>query len=334
MQHLLMQAGARKLVTVCADVRAGEEVVIVTDYATTAVAEAVAAAALERTAKVDLAVMPPRAIDGEEPPAPVAAAMAEADVLFTPVRQSITHTHAVKNAIGKRARAIMLTQYNPQMLIRGGIEADFEALRPLCLRVGALIAEADRVQLTAPAGTDLRLSLKGRPGNAHAGIVREPGEMTTVPNVESSASPVEGTAEGVIVADASIPYYEIGLLEEPVRFTVADGRVTAIEGGHQATFLDRLLARQGAPEVYNIAQISFGLNPHCPMEGVMLHDEGVYGTCHIGIGTSLLLGGEVKTLTHFDALMWRPTLSLDGEVVLRDGHWLLDEARVVEEATT
>lgn len=326
-----MQTGARRLVTVCADVRADEEVVIVTDYATTAVAEAVAAAAFERTRKVDLVIMPPRAIDGEEPPAPIAAAMAEADVLFTPVRQSITHTHAVKNAIGKRARAIMLTQYNPQMLIRGGIEADFEALRPLCLRVGALIGAAERVHLTTPAGTDLRLSLAGRPGNAHAGIVRQPGEMTTVPNVESSASPVEGTAEGVIVADASIPYYEIGLLEEPVRFTVANGRVTAIEGGHQAAFLDRLLARQGAPDVYNIAQISFGLNPHCPMEGVMLHDEGVYGTCHIGIGTSLLLGGEIKTLTHFDALMWRPTLSLDGEVVLRDGAWLLDEARVVEE---
>jgi leucyl aminopeptidase (aminopeptidase T) len=65
------------------------------------------------------------------------------------------------------------------------------------------------------------------------------------------------------------------------------------------------------------------------MEGVMLHDEGVYGTAHIGIGTSVLLGGEVKTLTHFDALMWKPTLSLDGEIVLKNGRWLLPEADVI-----
>jgi hypothetical protein len=57
--------------------------------------------------------------------------------------------------------------------------------------------------------------------------------------------------------------------------------------------------------------------------------RGVYGTSHIGIGTSVLLGGEVKTLTHFDALMWKPTLELDGKVVLRAGDWLLPEAEVV-----
>lgn len=324
-----MLKGARKLVGPCADVRPGEEVVIVTDFAGTAVAEAVAAAALERTDAVNVVVMPPRSIDGEEPTRAVAAAMGSADVLFTPVRQSITHTYATRSAIGNGARGIMLSQFNPGMLARGGIDADFEAIRPLCFRVGELLAASDRVRLTTPAGTDLRLSLKGRPSNPHCGLVRKPGDFTTVPNVECSSSPVEGTSEGVVVVDASIPYYGVGLVQEPIRFDVAEGRVTRISGGHQADFLDRLLARQGDPAVYNLAQLSFGLNPHCPMEGVMLHDEGVYGTAHVGIGTSVLLGGQVKTLTHFDALMWKPTLSLDGEVVLREGRWLLPEAEVI-----
>jgi 2,5-dihydroxypyridine 5,6-dioxygenase len=329
MEQLLMLRGARKLVSTCANVQAGEEVVIVTDFAGQRIAEAIATAALERTERVNIITMPPRTIDGEEPTAAVAAAMKAADVLFTPVQQSITHTYANRAAIGGGARGIMLSQYNPGMLARGGIDADFEAIRPLCLKVGELLAGCDQVHLVTSAGTDLRLSLKGRPSNPHSGIVRRPGEVTTVPNIETSSSPIEGSAEGVIVADASIPYYGVGLLKEPVRFDVAAGRVTRISGGDQADFLDRLLARQGDPAVYNIAQISFGLNPFCPMEGVMLHDEGVYGTSHIGIGTSVLLGGEVKTLTHFDALMWKPTLELDGEVVLRDGEWLLPEAEVV-----
>ncbi|RZN35807.1 aminopeptidase [Bradyrhizobium sp. Leo121] len=329
MDNLLMLRGARKLVTTCANVQPGEEVVIVTDFAGHRVAEAVAAAALERTDAVNIIVMPPRSIDGEEPTKTVAAAMSAANVLFTPVKQSITHTYATRTAIGNGARGIMLSQFNPNMLVTGGINADFEAIRPLCFKVGELLANCDKVHLTTPAGTDLRLGLKGRPSNPHCGLVRKPGDFTTVPNIECSSSPIEGTSEGVIIVDASIPYYGVGLVKEPIRFDVASGRVTRISGGYQADFLDQLLARQGDPAVYNIAQISFGLNPHCPMEGVMLHDEGVYGTAHIGIGTSVLLGGEVKTLTHFDSLMWKPTLSLDGKVVLKDGKWLLPEAEVI-----
>ena len=332
MDLLLAMRGARKLVSDCANVRKGEEVVIVTDFAGHRVAETIAAAALERTDNVNIVVMPPRSIDGEEPTRAVAAAMASADVIFTPVQQSITHTYATRTAIGNGARGIMLSQFNLGMLVKGGIEADFESIRPLCFKVGELLAGADQVRLTTPAGTDLRLSVKGRPANPHCGIVRVPGDFTTVPNIECSSSPVEGTSHGVIVVDASIPYYGIGLVKQAIRMEVADGRVTAIEGGYQAEFLERLLGRQGDPAVYNIAQISFGLNPHCPMEGVMLHDEGVYGTAHIGIGTSVLLGGEVKTLTHFDALMWKPTLELDGAVVLKGGRWLVPEASVIHDS--
>lgn len=331
MDYLLMLPGARKLVGTCANVQPGEEVVIVTDFAGNGVAEAVAAAALERTNSVNIVVMPPRSIDGQEPTRAVAEAMKTADVLFTPVKQSITHTYATRNAISGGARGIMLSQFNPSMLVHGGIQADFEAIRPLCFKVGELLASTDRVHLTTPAGTDLQLSLKGRPSNPHCGLVRKSGDFTTVPNIETSSSPVEGSAEGVIIVDASIPYYGVGLVKTPIRFDVSDGRVSRISGGYQADFLDQLLARQGDPAVYNIAQISFGLNPHCPMEGVMLHDEGVYGTAHIGIGTSVLLGGEVKTLTHFDALMWKPTLALDGEIVLKDGRWLLPEADVIHQ---
>jgi leucyl aminopeptidase (aminopeptidase T) len=49
----------------------------------------------------------------------------------------------------------------------------------------------------------------------------------------------------------------------------------------------------------------------------MLEDEGVLGTIHIGIGTSHTLGGEVMAPTHYDLLMWEPTIVVDGAVVQR-----------------
>jgi leucyl aminopeptidase (aminopeptidase T) len=63
------------------------------------------------------------------------------------------------------------------------------------------------------------------------------------PNIECSSSPIEGTSEGVIIVDASIPYYGIGLVSEPIRFDVSKGRVTKISGGYQADFLDQLLGK-------------------------------------------------------------------------------------------
>ena len=52
-------------------------------------------------------------------------------------------------------------------------------------------------------------------------------------------------------------------------------------------------ARRHDPQVYNAAVLGVGLNPKCIMQGIMLEDEGVYGSVHIGIGTniSLVSGG-------------------------------------------
>jgi leucyl aminopeptidase (aminopeptidase T) len=146
--------------------------------------------------------------------------------------------------------------------------------------------------------------------------VVEPGEFSTVPTVEANVSPLEGTANGRIVADASIPYLGIGVLDTPVTVTVKDGFITDIEGGRQADTLIKNLIEQNDPNVYNIAEIGVGLNPKCRMCGIMLEDEGVISTCHIGIGTSITLGGTVKAAVHYDLLMWAPKIIVDGKVVL------------------
>ncbi len=154
-----------------------------------------------------------------------------------------------------------------------------------------------------------------RRGNALYCIV-EPGEFSTVPTVEANVSPVEGSANGRIVADASIPYLGIGVLSEPVIVEVRDGLIVSIDGGIQARMLKDNLAAQNDPNVYNIAEIGTGLNPKCRMCGLMLEDEGVISTSHIGIGTSITLGGTVKAAVHYDLLMWKPTIKVDGVAVI------------------
>jgi 2,5-dihydroxypyridine 5,6-dioxygenase len=326
MLHVAAMPKVRRLLEHCANLTAGERVALIADYETLERATVVAAAARAITPEVNLLVMPPRILDGEEPPAAISAAAPHADLLISLVARSITHTSAVQGALQSGARALMLTAFTDQMLLGGGIDYDFRANRAFCETVAARLARARHAHLTAPAGTDLVMDLGERPGNAHSGVIDGPGQMTTVPNVEASVSPIEGTSEGILVGDASIPYYGIGLLREPVTMTVRGGMVMEVDGGDQAKQIAKMMTAQDDPNVSNIAQLSFGLNPLCRMQGVMLEDEGVYGTAHIGIGTSSLLGGAVKAAMHYDVILWQPTLALDGEVVLRDGAWLLPGA--------
>ena len=71
------------------------------------------------------------------------------------------------------------------------------------------------------------------------------------------------------------------------------------------------LAAKQDPNVYNIAEMGVGLNPQCRFMGFMLEDEGVYGSAHIGIGTSITLGGVVKASCHYDLIMKDATIVAD-----------------------
>ena len=78
-------AGAERLVHVNGRVKPGEEVVVVTDPTMQRYADVVSTVAQEAGASVTVCVIPIRDQDGQEPPPPVARAMAEASVMHRPI---------------------------------------------------------------------------------------------------------------------------------------------------------------------------------------------------------------------------------------------------------
>lgn len=314
-----MDEGANIIVRTCARVCQGEEVLIVTDHQRLPIAQAVQDAADAAGARVTVVIAPLRSMDNEPPPPSVAAAMRAAEVVIMPVTHSLSHTGATREAIAAGARVLSLAAFTPRQMTSGGLMADFEARKSLCDRMAKRLTVACSVHVTNPAGTGLTFSVEGRRGNSHSCVLVGPG-FTAVPNIEANISPVEETTEGTLVADGSIPYYGIGVLDEPVTFEISGGFVRSISGGAQATFLDELLRAQDDPYVYNVAQFAMGLNPACrEFTGEMLNDEGINGTIHVGIGTSANLGGDVQAKTHFDAVIREPTVNLGGEVVIEKG---------------
>ncbi len=310
--------GARQLVEVNGRVAEGEPVVIVTDPEMERYATLVAEAARARGAVVTTCIMPVRGQDGQEPPEPVARAMAEASVIFSPVSISITHTRAMRSALEAGARAILMTAYTDEILTSPALlETDFQAQVAICHKIGDAFSRGSQLRLTSPKGTDLTFSMEGRTANVLTNLP-DPGQLAPVPDIEVNVVPVTGSANGHLIADASIPYLGIGILKEPVVCTMEDGYITKMEGGPEADRLRAYLSSFGDRNCFNVAELGVGLNPNARLTGEMLEDEGVLGTIHIGIGTSHTLGGEIVAPTHYDLLMWEPTIEVDGRVIQRD----------------
>lgn len=323
MKKIQMGKIADKIISLNLGMKSGESLLIVTEPDKMSIAETLAASAWRMDIEPVMGIMMPRHTDSSEPPKIIAEAMKASDAFLSVVGKSITHSDAVKSAIEAGSRGLVLTQFSEDMMIEGGMEADFEELAPLCKDMAQALEEAEEIKLTTPMGTDLTFSTKGRRGNALYCMV-EPGEFSTAPTIEANTTPIEGTAEGKIVADASVPYLGIGLLDEPMYFEVEKGNIVSIEGGPQADVLRDDLASKNDPGVYNIAEIGIGLNPSCRFIGLMLEDEGVFGSVHIGIGTSANLGGELRAACHYDLIMTKPTVIADGKVLLKDGDVVLD----------
>lgn len=326
MKDIFAVTGARAIVERCAFVKPGETVFVVTDFETFREAQLIAEFAIAAGASVSVGIMSARALDGQEPEKTLAGAMKEANIVLMAVQKSLAHTNACKAALAAGARILSLTAISMELLSSSAFKADFKNAAPLCEKFSEIFTKGESLTITSKEGTNFTTSIKGRKGNAHKCLVECPGQFSAAPNVEANFSPVERTSSGVFVADASIPYLGIGKLSSPVTFKIEDGAVVAVEGGIEAEKIKNIWQEQNDPNVYNIAQVSVGLNPEITEAIGTLgcnYDEGAFGTMHIGIGTSTNLGGTIKASTHFDAVMSHPTLTVDGEMLIKDGTVLI-----------
>ena len=125
MKEILMGKIADKIIDVNLKMISGEKLLIVTEAEKISNANAIAASAYRKDIEPIISIIIPREIDSQEPPEIIAAALKATDAFVSVVGKSITHTNAIKNAIENGARGLVLTQFSEDMMIHGGMEADF-----------------------------------------------------------------------------------------------------------------------------------------------------------------------------------------------------------------
>ncbi len=118
------------------------------------------------------------------------------------------------------------------------------------------------------------MDITDRIGNYCPGFVEQAGDLGSPPDIEANVSPLEDSAQGVVVIDGSITHPDLGLLTDPVEILVAHGRITEFRSAN-AKCLAKLNDLFGPPDSLRrvLAECGVGLNPAAKLTGTMLTDE-------------------------------------------------------------
>ena len=293
----------------CIGLDATESCVVVTDDKRRPIGEALYEAASAVTDDAMLLRYPPGDQHGEEPPGPVAAAMADADAFLAPTTKSLSHTRARGDACEAGARGATLPGITEDVFVTG-LDADYDAIAAHCRDVLEQVADADEIRVTAPAGTDITVEPGERPWHADTGIVHDPGDFSNLPAGEVFVAPE--TVTGTYVVDGTMRPH--GLLDDgqQLRFEVEDGYVTEIADDEIRAQVEAAAEEVGR-DAYNLAELGIGTNVGvADLVGSVLLDEKAAGTVHIAIGDDAGIGGDTDAPLHLDGIIREPTVEADG----------------------
>lgn len=263
--------------------------------------------------------MKSRKNDGEEPPELVAEMMKSVDVVVCPTTKSITHTEARRNASKLGIRVATLPGIEPDTLIRC-INSEIKKVVDTSEKVAANLRKANQVRILTEEGTDISFSIKDRKVYLNTGMIHNIGESGNLPAGVVYVAPVEDSLNGTIVFDGSFANH--GVLEEPVKITVADGVATRFSGKTNAKQISSILKKFG-DNALRIGEFGIGTNHTAIISGNIIEDEKAVGVIHFSFGSNVALGGKINVPIHLKGTIRNADVYLDKKPLLITGRFIL-----------
>lgn len=304
----------------CMGTKKNEKILVITDELKREIGQSLHENAIRLGYESLLIEMKSGKINGEEPSDVVADLMQKFGVVFCPTAKSLTHTDARRKASARGVRIATFPGITKDVMIRG-MNADYKSISKRTVKLKTILETGKIIRVTAPAGTDITFSIEGRKAYASKGLFHDKGESGNLPTGEAFLAPVEGSSNGVFVVDGSMA--GLGLIKNAnIKIEVEAGYATKISGGTLAKKLRVMLDKVGK-DARNIAEFGIGTNDSAKLSGVLLEDEKVMGTIHIALGNNVSMGGSVNVPIHLDGVVKKPTVWMDGKMLMKDGKLLI-----------
>jgi leucyl aminopeptidase (aminopeptidase T) len=231
---------------------------------------------------------------------------------------STSHTNYRKLACHAGARFASLPHFDPDMF-GSSMNVDWQALAGRTARLVEAVNRAEWVNVECPNGTAMHICKRGRDAGGDDGLLTAPGCFGNLPAGEAYFAPLEGESHGIMV----IEWGPTRKLERPLTLTIADGRVTRIDGNEPHR--EKLEARFAESDACrNLAELGIGTNDRASRPDNVLEAEKIMGTIHLALGDNTGFGGVVAAPFHEDYVFYQPTVTLvmaDGseEVIIDSG---------------
>ena len=221
-----------------------------------------------------------------------------------------------------RVRYLCLVGMDAPMMVRCIGKVNFPVLREFQNKISEMTHKAKHMRITTPAGTDVEFDNDPKRPITNELFADTPGPHFLLGQI--GWAPIEESINGVIVFDGSFSgggEADLGVLREPIKLTVKEGRITKIEGGAEAAIVERWLKKLGDPNMYYAAHVCYGFNPGAKLTGLCTEDERVWGSTEWGFGHQgpMFQAKGIKAVSHFDGICLNSSVWLDDVQLLNEG---------------
>lgn len=176
---------------------------------------------------------------------------------------------------------------------------------------GAQLRRVDEVQVTGPAGTEMRLRRGGAPVLVESGAWGGSGgrrtprlALTNLPGGEAYFAPEPDSPEGWLVVDGALGDIP---LAAPVQLCFKAGKLVQWSGDPTAlSILRERFAPYGGLEQARLCEMGVGANPYLAPSGQAALDEKRFGTAHLALT-------DPSGRLHYDAVIEGARIVADGQ---------------------
>jgi leucyl aminopeptidase (aminopeptidase T) len=174
------------------------------------------------------------------------------------------------------------------------------------------LSQAVKVKVTNLAGTDVSLSVEGRPFFTDTLIDWKMMKWMNLPTGEVIVAPEENSMEGTLACDMAIG--GIGPIKFPFKLAVQKGKVKGSSCGDKQVLgkvRESLKTDEGSSIV---GEFAFGINSKARFVEEFLEAEKKLGTIHIAFGdNSDMPCGKNQSKNHMDFLVSEPTVKVSNK---------------------
>lgn len=300
----------------CLNLRRQELLLIICDPSSYEIGRAFYDSGEGKCKETMMVMLQSRKYDGNELPEAVGNLLTQFDVVVVPTLKALSYSTVSALTPQQRVRIATLPGITNDSFLRT-MKTDWRKLGVYTRKIAGKLSSAQKITIKTDSGTSLSFETGGRTARADDGRIMSNGTFGNLPAGEACLTPLEETAEGILVIDGSFSLVE-GMIDEPLILTFKKGKVIKAEGNSCTAELEKIFVKYRHAS-RTLAEFGIGTHDTAVLCGNILEDKKVRGTVHIAIGDILTCENTGGSSIRLDGVVQQPSVWINEKLLIDHG---------------